>query len=301
MRNYLFEAIKNPLRILRFIVHRTAPLWSDRLYLKLYYYACMGHKLNLDYPQRFTEKIQWLKLNDRHTEYTMLVDKYAVKEYLKKIGYSEMIIPTLGVWDSAEDIDFEALPQQFVLKCTHDSGGIVVCKDKSKLDIDAARKNLKEGLKRNFYFTTREYPYRDVKPRIIAERYIEDESGYELKDYKIFCFNGTPKFLFVATDRGVKGVDVKFDFFDLNWKHFPFYNGHDHNSNIPVKQKNFDKMLAIAADLSQGFPHVRIDLYNCDGKIYLGEYTFFHFGGFTAFKPDEWDYKLGEYLQLPIK
>ena len=268
-------------------------------YLKFIFKHRVGYKLNLDNPKTFNEKLQWLKLNDRHPEYTSIVDKISAKDYVaSKVG-EKYIIPTLGVWNTVDDLDWVSLPNQFVLKCSHDSGGIVVCKDKSKLDIEAAKSKLTKGWVSNYYRYYKEYPYRDLKPRLIAEEYLEDESGYELKDYKFFCFNGKPKFLFVATDRQKKGEDVKFDFFDLEWNHLPIVNGHPNAKTPPAKPKNFEEMVELARKLSQGMVYVRVDLYNCNGKIYFGELTFFHFSGLTSFVPIEWDYKFGEFLHLP--
>lgn len=275
-----------------------APYLSDKLYLKLLFRHRVGYSLNLDNPRSYNEKLQWLKLNDLHLEYTQMVDKVEAKKYVaSKIG-EKYIISTISVYDNVEEIDFDALPKQFVLKCTHDSGGIVVCKDKALLDVEKAKRKLKKGWGKNYYKYNREYPYRDVKPRIIAEQYMEDESGYELKDYKFFCFSGEPQLLFVATDRP---LDTKFDFFDLNWNHLPFTNGHPNNPNPIAKPKNFEEMKDVARKLSQGLPHVRVDLYNVNGKIYFGELTFFHWSGMTPFVPLEWDYKLGELLKLPLK
>lgn len=280
------------------IIRGLAPYLSDKLYLKLLFRHRVGYSLNLDNPRSYNEKLQWLKLNDLHLEYTQMVDKVEAKKYVaSKIG-EKYIIPTISVYDNVEEIDFDALPKQFVLKCTHDSGGIVVCKDKALLDVEKAKRKLKKGWGKNYYKYNREYPYRDVKPRIIAEQYMEDESGYELKDYKFFCFSGEPQLLFVATDRP---LDTKFDFFDLNWNHLPFTNGHPNNPNPIAKPKNFEEMKDVARKLSQGLPHVRVDLYNVNGKIYFGELTFFHWSGMTPFVPQEWDYKLGELIKLPPK
>ncbi len=208
------------------------------------------------------------------------------------------MIPTLGVYDNADEIDFEKLPDKFVLKCTHDSGGIVICKDKSKLDIAKARLKLSKGLRQSYFHQYREYPYKYVRPRIIAEEYREDESG-NLNDYKFFCFDGEVKCLFVATGRS-KGHDaIKFDFFDTKWNSLSIKNGHPNSAVLPKKPENFEQMVEVAAKLSKGFPHVRVDLYNCNGKIYFGEFTFFHFSGIVPFVPEEWDYKLGDWLRLP--
>jgi len=283
------------LRLLRYL----APFLGDETYVKLYYLFHMLKPLDLERPQTYNEKLQWLKLHDKRPEYTQMVDKIAVKEYVANIIGNEYIIPTIAIYNKPEDIDFDQLPNQFVLKVTHDSGGIFVCKNKQTINKKEVIKKMKWGLKRTFYKLNREYPYKDVPRRIIAEQYMEDESGYELKDYKIFCFDGKPKLLFVATDRQIH--KTKFDFFDLDWNHLPFTNGHPNNPKPILKPKNFEKMLEIAAKLSKGIPHVRVDLYNIDGKIYFGEMTFFHWSGIVPFVPEEWDYKIGDMLHLPTQ
>lgn len=280
------------------LLYKFAKFYSDEKFLKKLFKLHMGYELNLDNPQTFSEKLQWLKLNNRKPEYTQMVDKVGAKEYVANIIGEEYIIPTIGVWDRVEDINFDKLPNQFVLKCTHDSGGIVICSDKSKLDIDAAKRKLKWGLKRNFYAQNREWPYKNVKHRIIGEQYMVDESGYELKDYKWFCFNGEPKALFIATDRGVEGEETKFDFFDAEFNHLPFTNGHPNANREITKPKSFEKMKELAAKLSAGQPHLRVDFYDIDGKIYFGELTFFHWSGIVPFEPEEWDYKFGEWIKL---
>lgn len=283
------------------LIRMMCPMLPDDVYLKLIFRHSVGYSLNLDDPKSYNEKLQWLKLNDKHKEYTMMVDKYAAKEFVKQRGGGKYVNPTLGVWDNAEEIDWESLPEQFVLKVTSDCGGIVVCKDKSKLDIAKAKEKLTKCWGRDYCKYNKEYPYKDVTPRIIAEKYLEDESGYELKDYKFFCFDGEPKFLYVATDRQKPEEEVKFDFFDLEWNHLPIRNGHDNNPRSIPKPKNFEEMIEVARMLSKGICHVRVDLYNCNGDIYFGEMTFFHMSGATPFEPVEWDYKFGEYIKLPIK
>lgn len=278
-----------------------ARLLPDKLYLSIKFRTHMGYWMDWKNPKTFSEKLQWLKVYDRHQEYTKMVDKVTAKEYVADIIGQEYIIPTLAVYDNAEEIDFGKLPNQFVLKCTHDSGGIVVCHDKSKLDCKAAREKLRKALKHTYVVQNREYPYINVPRRIIAEQYMEDESGYELKDYKFFCFDGEPKALFVASDRGVKDEETKFDFFDMEWNHLPFTNGHPNSNKQIVCPPNFEKMKEVASKLSAGIPHVRVDLYNVNGKVYFGELTFFHWGGTVPFEPAEWDYKFGEWLRLPNK
>ncbi len=275
--------------------------WSDEAFLKRCYKARMKKALNLENPQTFNEKLQWLKLYDRKPIYTTMVDKHDVKTYVAERIGEEYIIPTLGVWDSFDEIDFDALPNQFVLKCTHDSGGLVICKDKARLNLGAARKKIEKSLKRDFFSVGREWPYKDVKPRIIAEQFMEDPVTQELRDYKFFCFDGEVKALFVATDRQTPGEEVKFDFFDPEYNHLDFRQGHENAKVWPAKPKQFELMKELAAKLSSGVPHLRVDFYEVAGKVYFGELTFFHFGGWTPFKPEEWDYAFGSWLRLPEK
>ena len=297
--NKINEAIRNPRKLAVYLLFQIAPILTDHFFLKALFRLRMGYQLDLDNPQTFNEKLQWLKLYNRKPEYSQMVDKVHAKEYVASIIGSEYIIPTIGVWDKVEDIDWDALPNQFVLKCTHDSGGIVICPDKSKLDICATKRKLNRGLKRNFYAINREWPYKNVKHRIIGEEYMVDESGYELKDYKWFCFDGVPKALFIATDRGVEGEETKFDFFDSEFNHLPFTNGHPNSFRPIFKPRSFEKMKELAAKLSQGQPHLRVDFYDVNGKIYFGELTFYHWSGTTPFEPIEWDYKFGEWIKLP--
>ena len=286
------------LRCFMYVWNRMASILPDELFLKVVFRYMVGYWPDLKNPKTFNEKLQWLKLHDRHPEYTKMVDKIEAKNYVASIIGEKYIIPTLGVWDTVDDIDWNSLPNQFVIKVTSDSGGIVVCKDKSNLDIEKAKAKLNHGWGKKYYQYNKEYPYKDIKPRIIAEQYMEDESGYELKDYKFFCFDGVPKSLFVATDRGKKGEDTKFDFYDIEFNHLPFLNGHPNAKVAPTKPDNYEEM---ARKLSQGICHVRVDLYNVKGKIYFGELTFFHWSGMTPFEPIEWDYKMGEMISLPIK
>ena len=289
-----------PLRkLLIYLLIKTARLYPDKLFLKILFQLRTGYRLNLKNPQTFNEKLQWLKLNNRNPICTQMVDKIEVKKYVASIIGEEYLIPTLAVYESAEEIDFSILPNQFVLKCTHDSGGIVVCRDKSNLDINVAKEKMKKGLKRDYFYRNREWPYKNVLHRIIAEQYMEDESGYELKDYKFFCFDGVPKLLFVATDRGLIYEETKFDFYDMQFNHLPFTNGHPNSNKTIIRPRGFEQMKDIAAKLSKGFPHLRVDLYDINGRVYFGELTFYHWSGMTPFEPIEWDYKLGNLIELP--
>lgn len=258
----------------------------------------MGKKLNLKEPRTFNEKLQWLKLYGRRPEDTVLSDKYAVKDVISRLIGPEYVIPLLGVWDKFEDIDFEKLPNQFVLKCTHDSGGIVICKDKASFDVESARRIISRGLKHDYYIYSREKAYHDIPRRVIAEEYREDSKTKDLKDYKFFCFNGVPKVLFIASDRQTKGEETKFDFFDMDFKHLPFTNGHPNAEIPPEKPITFEEMKVLAAKLSKGIPHVRVDFYEVDGHVFFGEMTFSHWGGMTPFEPEKWDYILGDWISI---
>lgn len=269
----------------------------DGMYIQIYYFAHFKRFANLRNPQTYNEKLNWLKLHDRNPLYTKLVDKFEVKEYVTPIIGQEHIIPTLGVWDCFDDIDFDKLPDQFVLKCTHDSEGLVIVRDKSTMDKAAAKEKIEAALKQNFYYIGREWPYKDVKPRIIAEKYMEDGVDGELQDYKFFCFNGEPRAMFIASDRA--SDHVKFDYFDLDFKHLDIKQKYPHADRALRKPETFDKMVELSRTLSKGFPHVRVDFYEVEGHLYFGELTFYHFSGFMPFEPDEWDYTFGKWLELP--
>lgn len=282
------------------LLYKTRTIWPDKIYLKAQFRFTMGKKLNLKNPQTFSEKLQWLKLYDRRPEYIVMVDKYAVKDYVANIIGEEYIIPTLGVWDRVEDIEWDKLPNQFVLKCTHDSGGLVICRDKTKLDRQAATKKLKISLQHDYYLGNREWPYKNVPRRIIAEKYIEPRPDIQdLPDYKFFCFDGKVKALFIATDRQKEGKDVKFDFFDAEFNHLPFRQGHENAIPTPAKPENFELMKKVAEQLSKGYPQVRVDLYDLGNKVLFGELTLYHFSGMVPFKPEEWDKRFGQMITLP--
>lgn len=266
----------------------------DKIYLKYKYKKYLKKELNLKNPITFNEKLQWLKLYDRKEIYTTMVDKYAVKDYVKDIIGEEYLIPTYGVYDTIKEINFEQLPKQFVIKTTHDSGGVVVCKNKKEFVLDDVEKIIGSSLKNNFYYANREWPYKNVKPRIIIEKYM----GNDLNDFKIFCFNGKPKFTLVCSHR--KGDFKNTDFYDNNWKLLPFSReNHDNSPSGIQKPENFEKMLEIAQKLSKNIPFVRVDLYEIKNKVYFGELTFYPSGGFEGFHPREWDEKIGNMLKLP--
>lgn len=287
--------------LIRFWI-KCGSILNDKIYLKVLFRLKMGYWMDFNNPQTFNEKLQWLKLYNRRPEYTIMVDKYAVKTYVAERIGEGYIIPTLGVWDKVEDINWEQLPNQFVLKCTHDSGGIVICHDKSTLNKEESVKRLKRGLKRDYYKIWREWPYKNVPKRIIAEKYIEfAPNTKDLPDYKFFCFDGEVKAMFVATERQNPNEEVKFDFFDSDYQPLPFRQGHDHAKTMPPKPRYFEVMKEAAAKLSKGIPHVRVDFYEINDGILFGEMTLFHFSGLVPFEPLEWDKYFGDMLVLPNK
>ncbi len=274
---------------------------SARYAIKQQWKRCMGYPLNLDNPQTFNEKLQWLKLHDHNPLYTTLVDKYRVKAWVAdKIG-PEYVIPTLAIWHNAEDIDITHLPNQFVLKCNHDSGSIIVCQDKSQFDVQKAKKKLGGALSKNYYSRSREWPYKNVRPCILAEPYMEDEQSHDLPDYKFFCFNGVAEYLFIASERMNELTETRFDFFDRDYNHVDVTNGHPNADVLPPKPHSYAEMIKLADKLSAGIPHVRVDFYEVNGRVYFGEMTFYHWGGMVPFSPKDFDCQLGELLNLPTK
>ncbi len=279
--------------------HLLNKMTPDFIFLHYKYYCFFRKRLNLKNPQTFSEKLQWLKLYDRNPLYTTLVDKYAVKKYVAdKIG-DQYIIPTLGVWSKFEDIDFDKLPNKFVLKTTHDSGGVVICKDKNRFNRHIAKEKINNSLKNNFYYKGREWPYKNVKPQIIAEQYMEDEKTMDLSDYKFFCFNGYVDNVMVCIDRNIG--DPKFYFFNYKWELLRINKGgltapKDFTLEKPIL---IDEMFRIASVLSKDIPFVRVDLYNCNNKIYFGEMTFYPQTGFDPNILPETDRKRGDLIKLP--
>ena len=278
---------------------RALRILPDKIYIQLMYYHFFHKFVNFRNPVTYNEKLQWLKVNYRNPEYTKLVDKHLVKEVVaNKIG-EEYVLPTYGVYSCPEEIDFDELPNQFVLKCNHDSGSVAICKDKSSFNKDEALLILRKGLRRNGYWYGREWPYKHVKPLIIAEKYIEDSTAQDLKDYKFFCFDGYVDNVMMVVGRHTD--HARFYHFDRNW-HICHYNrlGRKLPDDFTLpKPQNIDKMFELAEKLSKGFPEVRIDLFNVDGHIYFGEYTFFNESGFETGFDFESDKHLGDLIELP--
>lgn len=276
---------------------------SSERFLRVYYRLRTGKRLNLEQPVTFQEKTQWLKLHDTDPLYSQLVDKLAVRGYVAERIGDEHLIPLLGVYDRFEDIDFNKLPNQFVLKPTHDSGSTVICRDKQLFNIEDARKRINKSLRRNYFWQGREYPYKSVTPRIIVEQFMVDESQEgQIPDYKFFTFGGKPELLFIAEGRFSKG-GASFTFFDMDWNVLPIHaKGHSGGDNHEAAPKPacFDEMKEIVNKLCFNIPFVRIDVYTINNKVYFGEYTFFHDGGVVSFDPEEWNYKLGDKIKLPL-
>lgn len=295
------EMLVNPDKRFRFLVSKGLyNRVSDKLFLKIIYKHKMGKPLNLDSPQTFNEKLQWLKLYDRRPEYTKMVDKYAVRKHIAETIGEEYLIPLLGVWDNSDAIDFNALPNQFVLKCNHNSGvGLCICKDKSKLDIERTKEGLRRGLKQDYYLTGREWPYKNVPRKIIAERYLVDQNTNEIIDYKFHCFNGDPFYCQVFFDRHTSEKTV---FYNMNWEKQEIGrpNIEPYKGEYPQPQ-NFSLMMELARKLAKNLPYARIDLYDVMGHVYFGEITFFPASGFNPFVPDRWDLIWGDLIKLPKK
>jgi hypothetical protein len=307
------------------IIKKISRILPDKLYLSLKYRYIFGSFPDLKNPKKFNEKMQWLKLHDRKPIYTTMVDKYEVKKYVADILGEEYVIPTYGVWDKFEDIDFDALPDQFVLKCTHDSGGLVVCRDKSKLNKEEAKKKINKSLKNNYYFHNREWPYKDVKPRIIAEKFLASSDGTVLDTSKssVTCeelqkMHGLLDYKFMCCDGVVKAMLLDIGIIGSGTGHAEKYyrNVYDRDGNLlPMREtrenypiavelpSNLQKMIEIAEKLSAGFTFLRVDLYSLDnGEIKLGEITFYHGGGMSnVFIPEEWDSIFGSWIKLPEK
>ncbi len=296
------EYISHPRLLGIALAKRCWRVLPERLYLRLLYFMYMGRRLHLENPVTFNEKLQWLKLHDRQERYIPLVDKLAVKSYVEQTIGKEYVIPTLAVWERVSDIDFSVLPDTFVLKTTHGGGGcgVAICRDKERFDRKAACDKLQRAMDDCLYPVFREWPYRFVPKRIIAESYLVDESNSELKDYKFFCFNGKPRFLKVDFNRF---VEHHANYYDLDWQLLQFgeYDLPPLRNVILKRPERFDEMVALAERLSAGIPFVRVDLYNISGKIYFGEMTFYPASGLGPFTPDEYDKKLGDMLVLPEK
>lgn len=279
------------------LLRKLTYLLDDKKYLKIKYFIKLRERLNLKNPQTFNEKLQWLKINDRKDIYTTMVDKYMVKEYVANIIGEQYIIPTLGIYNTFDEIDFEKLPEKFVIKCTHDSGSTIVCQDKKIFNIKEAKKEINKSLKYNYYYSGREWPYKNVKPKILVEQYILDNELKELRDYKIFCFNGKAKIFKVDYNRF---SEHRANYYDKNLKLLEFGEKicpPEINKKINIP-KDIYKMFDLSEIISQKLKFARIDFYYANNKIYFGEITFYPASGFGKFIPSVWDKKLGKLINL---
>lgn len=299
MKSKIMKFVKNPYAFFSPLFYSGHLKWiPDSLALRLWYKSIFGKKLNLATPKTLNEKLQWLKLFDRNSIYPVIVDKYSAKEYVSCIIGKEYIIKTIGVYETFDEINFDSLPSKFVIKCTHDSGGVVICPDKRNLEINQARIKIEKSLAHNYFYDGREWPYKMIKPRIIIEEYVSNDDGSPLKDYKLFCFDGHVKFLYVSENSHTK--KQKLQFYDSSFEPIDCrrrdYNAYE---TPPSKPQNYDLMVSIAEKLSKGLPHVRVDLYEINKKVLFGEMTLYTCSGFIPFEDDIWDEKLGSYLVLP--
>ena len=297
----IFTYLKNPNFILLKIDNIRLITLSDYTFLKLEFKKIFNKKLDLNNPKTYNEKLQWLKLYDRRELYTTMVDKYAAKEYVASIIGEKYIIPTIGVYETFEEIDFNKLPNQFVIKCTHDSGGLVIVRDKKKLDLNKLRKKICKFLKRKYFYIHREWPYKNVKPRIIIEKYMTDNKNKCIKDYKFFCFNGKAKIMYIS--EGLENHNTaRMSFYDMNCNQITLKRK-DYSlfEEKIVKPKNFEKMKEFAEILSQNIPHLRVDFYEINGNLYFGELTFSTCAGYLPFEDEKWNLELGKWIILPKK
>lgn len=294
--NRLFNLITHPQAAANSLLVHCGRRWADERYLYFSYLINFGEKPNFKEPRTFNEKMNWLKLHDRKDIYTTMADKYAAKAFVAERIGEKYVVRNYGVYNRWEDIDFSSLPDKFVIKGTHDSGGAFVCKDKKSFDFKKVERRIKHNLKINYFYPMREWPYKNIKPRIIVDQLLDDGSGHELRDYKFWCFNGKPVYMYVTN----KGKVIKENFYDMDFKSVTIDHGFDRTIPEYVIPAEFELMKSLAAKLCAGIPFVRVDFFDVNGKVYFGEFTFFDWGGMRPFR-DDWDLKLGSLLVLPDK
>ncbi len=281
------------------LTEKCASLFPDKLYLQIKWWFIMGTRLDLASPKTFNEKIQWLKLNMRRDDFTNMVDKITAKDYVREILGIKYIIPTLKVWNAVEEIDFKSLPQRFVIKTSHDSGGVIVCHDKLTLDEASIKKKLFKSWHKNYFTENREYPYKNIVPRILVEELLDDGTANTLMDYKCMCYNGRCEQIFVCSNRD---VGLQIDFYDREWNHLPFQRHYPNSPHIISRPAALEELLAVADKLATAISHpfVRLDFYYVNSHVYFGEITFFPGTGMEEFTPSEWDRVLGDMIKLPV-
>ena len=275
--------------------------WDDEKYIRSMYKIKVGKELNLDAPKTYTEKLQWLKLYDHRPEYTLLQDKYRVREYVAATIGDEYLIPLLGAWEDANDIDFNQLPDHFVLKCNHDCASVIICRDKSSFDIEQAKTKLNKCLGINYYSAGREWAYKDIKRKIIAEKYMQNGKETTLTDYKFFCFSGKAKMVLLASGEAHTN-ERRLDYFDMEFNPLPIKRGYMKESGrIYEKPEQFDQLIPLAEKLAQDFPFIRVDFYIVNKHPYFGEVALYPGSGFSEFSPCEWEERIGSWISLPQK
>lgn len=296
----IFQLLRNSkYRFLYLSSHGCFDSMPDKEYLSKLFNAKMGYDINWDNPITFNEKMQWLKVYDRKPQYTTMVDKYAVREYLPSLIDSKHIVPLLGVWDNPDLIDITALPDQFVLKTTHGCGGMFICRDKKDFNIAAAKRKLKKGMSKNYYYHVREWPYKDVKPRVIAEPYLQDGEELNLRVYKVFNFGGVPTL--IQTIQNDKTKNETIDYFDTDWNLLELHQNYPNSPNPSKKPQSLELILELSRKCSSGHPFLRTDWYEVNGQVLFSEFTFFSDAGMEPFYPAEWDEKLGRLINLPLE
>lgn len=300
---FMINFFKHPrLSLFHFINNHVPQLIPDKAFVKFQYAENMGAKLNLEHPTLFTEKLNWMKLYGRNPLYTRMVDKFEAKGYVaEKIG-SEHVIPAYGVWHSFDEIDFDQLPDQFVLKCNHDSGSYVICEDKSTFDKDRARSILEPALRKNYYWMFREWAYKNVDRRILAEQYIPSLGKKDSVEYKLTCFNGEVKVITVCSGIPHQAFELRHnDNYSRDWKRQNWYAYYKPTGKDFQKPAEMDEIIALSEKLSEGIPQVRVDWYIVDGNIYFGEFTFYTWAGYITFEPEEWNRVMGDWMTLPAQ
>ena len=289
--------LKNPRRAINGLILSTAKFWPDKLYISTLYKLHFRRRLNWENPISFCEKLNWLKMNNRNPQYSIMADKFAVKQYVTNIIGSEFVVENYLVADNWDKIDFDKLPEQFVIKCTHDSGGAFVCRNKSTFDFNHVRYVVEKNLKTNYFYHLREWPYKNIVPRIIVDKYLDDHTGEELRDYKWWCFNGEPKYMYCT----IKGKNIYENFYDMDFKPVNICHGYPRHKPEFEKPSQFALMKNLAMKLSQGIPFVRVDFFQVEEHVYFGEFTFYDWGGIRPFRDFEVDIRLGQLIDITQK
>lgn len=290
----IYKAITQPKKLLLFIINKCSRLFSDEIYLQIVFRLSCGYWPDLKSPKTFNEKLNWLKLHDRKPIYTIMADKLSAKQYVSNIIGEQYVVPCYGVWEKLENIDFATLPDKFVIKMNHDSSGAFICKDKAQLNMERLQSYIKTYFGRNYYWHLREWPYKNIEPRIFAEELLDDHTGETLRDYKFWCFNGVPTYMYCT----VKGRAVYENFYDMEFTPVAINHGYPRHYPEFEKPKGFETMKKLAEKLAVGLPFIRVDFFEVGDRIYFGEYTFYDWGGMSPFVTKDQDLELGKLIDL---